>query len=78
MIYALIYSSASYTIGAKLRRRVEMMGKSATTKNGHERVAINRDNVKHLEFFMNGQWRHSDKCKQFTNKDCRVKLLENH
>jgi hypothetical protein len=55
-----------------------MMGKSATTKNGHERVAINRDNVKHLEFFMNGQWRHSDKCKQFTNKDCRVKPLENH
>jgi hypothetical protein len=45
------------------------MGKSITAKNGHERVTTDRDNNKHLQFFMNGQWRHSDKCKQLANKD---------
>lgn len=56
-----------------MKRRVEMTGRSNTTKNGHERIVSDRDNNKHLEYFMNGQWRHSDKCREFTNKDCRVK-----
>lgn len=53
------------------------MGKSITAKNGHERVTTDRDNNKHLQFFMNGQWRHSDKCKQLANKDCGVKAVKN-
>jgi hypothetical protein len=43
-------------------------------KNGHQRVIVDRDNNKHLEFFMNGSWRHDPKCRELTNKDCRNKL----
>lgn len=53
-----------------MRRRVEMMDKTNTAKNGQERIMSDRDNIKHLQYFNNGQWRHSDKCKQFANKDC--------
>ena len=50
-----------------------MMPKSTAAKNGQERITTNRDNIRHLEYFNNGQWRHSDKCSQFTNKECRFK-----
>jgi hypothetical protein len=42
-------------------------------KNGHQRVIVDRDDIKHLEFFMNGSWRHDPKCRELTNKDCRYK-----
>jgi hypothetical protein len=52
------------------------MARSTSAKNGHERVVNDRDNAKHLEYFMNGQWRHSNNCKDFTNKEChREKVL---
>jgi hypothetical protein len=38
-----------------------MMAKPTSANNGNERVTTKRDNVKHLEYFNNGQWRHSDK-----------------
>jgi hypothetical protein len=57
-----------------MKRRVEIMSQSNTTKNGQERVTTNRDNIRHLEYFMNGQWRHSHRCKEFTNKECTVKV----
>jgi len=57
-----------------MRKQVEMMDRSSTAKNGHERVISDRDNNKHLQYFNNGQWRHSDKCKQFTNKECTVAI----
>jgi len=60
-----------------MRKRLEMMGRSTTAKNGHERVIIDRDNIKHLEYFMNGQWQHSDNCKDFTNKECTLKTIKN-
>jgi hypothetical protein len=50
------------------------MPKSKATKNGEQRVTTNRDNVRHLEYFNNGQWRHSDKCRRITNKECTVKI----
>jgi hypothetical protein len=50
-----------------------MMGRSGSAKNGDERVVTDRDNQKHLQYFMNGQWRHSDKCKEFTNAQCTTK-----
>ena len=56
-----------------MKRGVEMMPKSTAAKNGQERITTNRDNVRHLEYFNNGQWRHSDKCREFTNKDFKVK-----
>lgn len=59
-----------------MRRRVEMMEKTNTAKNGQERIMSDRDNIKHLQYFNNGQWRHSDKCKQFTNKDCSVPVIK--
>jgi len=55
-----------------MRRRVEMMAKSGTAKNGDERIVSDRDNIKHLQYFNNGQWRHSDRCKNFTNEECKV------
>jgi hypothetical protein len=57
-----------------MRRGVEMMAKSTATKNGQERITTDRDSARHLEYFNNGQWRHSSKCREFTNKDCRIKI----
>ena len=36
-----------------MRKKVEMMARSTTAKNGHERIVNDRDNAKHLEYFMN-------------------------
>jgi hypothetical protein len=58
-----------------MRRGIEMMAKSTTAKNGNERITTNRDNIRHLEYFNNGQWRHSDRCREFTNKECNFKRL---
>ena len=56
-----------------MRREVEMMPKPTAAKNGQERVATKPDNTRHLEYCNNEQWRHSDKCREFTNRDCKVK-----
>ena len=50
------------------------MDKGKFAKNGTERITTDRDNIRHRELFMNGQWRHSPKCKQFTNKECTVRI----
>jgi hypothetical protein len=43
-------------------------------KNGHERIVTDREEARHLQIFMNGSWRHiQDKCREYTNKDCRKK-----
>ena len=55
-----------------MRRGVEMMPKPTAAKNGQERIATKPDNTRHLEYFNNGQWRHSDKCREYTNKECTV------
>lgn len=52
------------------------MTRSTTAKNGHGLIVNDRDNAKHLEYFMNGQWKHSETCKTFT-KECTVKTLKN-
>ena len=61
-----------------MRKRVEMMARSTSAKNGQERVVNDRDNAKHLEYFMNGQWRHSNNCKDFTNKECTFKTVKSN
>ena len=61
-----------------MRKRVEMMARSTSAKNGQERVVNDRDNAKHLEYFMNGQWRHSNNCKDFTNKECTFKIVKSN
>lgn len=61
-----------------MRRRVEMMPKSKATKNGEQRITTNRDKTRHLEYFNNGQWRHSDKCREFTNKECSLVRLRKY
>ena len=58
-----------------MRRGVEIMAKSTNAKNGDERITTDRENTRHLEYFNNGQWRHSDKCREFTNKECTIKTL---
>jgi len=58
-----------------MRRGVEILSKSTNAKNGDERITTDRENARHLEYFNNGQWRHSDKCKEFTNKECTFKTL---
>ncbi len=46
--------------------------RSGTPKNGQERIVSDRDGVTHLEYFMNGSWRHNrDRCKGRVNKDCK-------
>jgi len=59
-----------------MRKRIEMMARSTTAKNGHQRVGNDRDNARHLEYFMNGQWKHSENCKDFTNKACTIKTVK--
>jgi len=59
-----------------MRKRVEIMNRTNTAKNGHERITSDRDNFKHLQYFTNGQWRHSDKCKQITNSECTVSVYK--
>ena len=39
-----------------MRKKVEMMARPTSAKNGHERIVSDRDNAKHLQYFMNGQW----------------------
>ena len=40
-------------------------------KNGYQRVVADRDNIQHLQVFMNGSWRHDSKCREYINKECR-------
>jgi hypothetical protein len=60
-----------------MRRGVEIIARSTAAKNGQERVVTDRDNSRHLQYFNNGQWRHSAKCREYTNKECKVKRLNN-
>jgi hypothetical protein len=53
-----------------MRKVIETIRKSNTAKNSDERVIIDNNNNKHLEFFMNGSWRHSHKCKTVVNSQC--------
>jgi hypothetical protein len=40
-------------------------------KNGYQRVTVDREDMRHLEVFNNGSWRHDAACREYTNKDCR-------
>jgi hypothetical protein len=40
-------------------------------KNGYQRVTVDREDIRHLEIFNNGSWRHDAACREYTNKDCR-------
>ena len=53
-----------------MKKAIETIKKSNTAKNGDERVIVDSNNEKHLEFFMNGSWRHSNKCKTGLNSQC--------
>ena len=53
-----------------MRKVIETIRKSNTAKNNDERIIIDNNNNKHLEFFMNGSWRHSNKCKAIVNNQC--------
>lgn len=45
---------------------------SGAPKNGQERTVTDRDGNRHLEYFVNGSWRHhSAKCRLWVNKECR-------
>jgi hypothetical protein len=42
-------------------------------KNGSETIVVDEDGSKHLKIFMNGSWRHiQEKCREHTNKDCKM------
>ena len=56
-----------------MRKVIEISRKSNTAKNSDERIITDSNSNKHLEFFMNGSWRHSYKCKNFTNNQCTKK-----
>jgi hypothetical protein len=44
---------------------------SGAPKDGQERIVTDRDGSNHLEYFMNGSWRHSTTiCKKKMNPAC--------
>lgn len=51
-------------------KKIEIFSKFNSSKNGETRVVFDNNKDKHLEYFMNGSWRHSPKCKENTNKVC--------
>lgn len=53
-----------------MRKVIEIRRKSSNAKNCDERVILDSNKNKHLEFFMNGSWRHSIKCKTVINNQC--------
>jgi hypothetical protein len=53
-----------------MRKPIEILSKSKNTRNNDERIITDNNHNKHLEFFMNGSWRHSSKCKKNTNTSC--------
>jgi hypothetical protein len=42
-----------------------------------EELKLSKKQLYTKDNFANGQWRHSDKCKEFTNKDCEIKTVKN-
>lgn len=55
------------------RRESPKLVGSGAPKNGQERTVTDRDGVKHLEYFVNGSWRHhSTRCRLWVNKECRL------
>lgn len=56
-----------------MRKSIEIIkSKSNQAKNGSTRVQIRTDGAKHLEVFQNGSWRHDNRCKSITNKECQI------
>jgi hypothetical protein len=51
-------------------KKIEIFSKFKSSKNGETRIVFDNNKDKHLEYFMNGSWRHSPKCKENTNKVC--------
>lgn len=47
---------------------------SSNPKNGSQRVITYSDGFNHLQVFVNGSWRHDFRCKERTNKDCKIKI----
>lgn len=53
------------------RNAVQPRTGSGAPKNEQERTVTDREGAPHLEYFMNGSWRHSRaRCKLRVNKDC--------
>jgi hypothetical protein len=53
------------------RNSIQTRVGSGAPKNEQERTVADRDGVPHLEYFMNGSWRHSTaKCRLRVNKAC--------
>ncbi|HEY3095105.1 MAG TPA: hypothetical protein VGJ42_05035 [Nitrososphaera sp.] len=53
------------------RNAIQIRTGSGAPKNEQERTVTDRDGVAHLEYFMNGSWRHSTaRCKLRVNKAC--------
>ena len=46
--------------------------RSANPENGSRRIQKETDGATHLQIFYNGSWRHDQKCKLKTNKDCTI------
>jgi hypothetical protein len=53
------------------RNQIQTRVGSGAPKNMQERTVADRDGAPHLEFFMNGSWRHSTaRCRLRVNKAC--------
>ena len=64
--YAAFYHMSSFGATSPLFRP-----RYGPPRNGDEKVEADRDGIKHLEYFMNGSWRHSQKqCRTRVNPQC--------
>jgi hypothetical protein len=53
------------------RGSIQTRTRSGAPKNEQERTVTDRDGAPHLEYFMNGSWRHSTaRCRLRVNKAC--------
>jgi hypothetical protein len=46
--------------------------RSTNPENGTRRIQKETDGATHLQIFYNGSWRHDQKCKLKTNKECTI------
>ncbi len=46
--------------------------RSANPENGTRRIEKENNGILHLQIFYNGSWRHDQKCKLKTNKECTL------
>jgi dynactin complex subunit len=62
----------SKTVMRKFIEPFDKRNRSTNPENGTRRIEKETDGINHLQIFYNGSWRHDQKCKLKTNKECTI------